>query len=128
MGYDKYEKRGAYHWASAAPGYRFWRFQPHVDANYLIALRQLEHALASVKGRPPAVLDLACGDGVMTHRMRERGFSVIGLDMENLPLKLGREEMAKRGTEASFVQGSALALPFSNGAFDGVVAMELIEH
>ncbi len=128
MAYDKYERYGAYHWRAAAPGFRFWRYAPQSDANYIIALRQLQRGLPSMGGRPPRVLDIACGDGVMTYRMRRAGLSVVGIDLDHLALRLARRELGKRRTTAALLRASCMALPFADGSFDGVVAMELIEH
>jgi ubiquinone/menaquinone biosynthesis C-methylase UbiE len=127
--YDKYERYGAYHWPPVHPGLRFWKFEPQADANYILALNQLSHRLASANGRAPRILDIACGDGVMTYRMRKAGMEVVGLDLEQLALRIAREQLAKRGAGgAQFVRGSCMALPFPDGSFDGAVAMELIEH
>jgi ubiquinone/menaquinone biosynthesis C-methylase UbiE len=127
--YDKYERYGAYHWPPVHPGIRFWKFEPQADANYLLALNELRRRLPPVSGRAPRILDIACGDGVMTYRMRQAGMEVVGLDLEQLALKIARDELAKRGAHGTqFVRGSCMALPFPENSFEGAVAMELIEH
>jgi SAM-dependent methyltransferase len=128
MSYDKYEKYGAYHWKSAHPTF-FWRYSPIADANYRIALEYLTRSLKPTKDQPMRILDNACGDGVMVYRLAQQGFSVVGLDRERLALSLARREIAKRNVKAvALLQGTCEALPFQAGSFDGVVAMELIEH
>jgi ubiquinone/menaquinone biosynthesis C-methylase UbiE len=127
--YDKYERYGAYHWPPVHPGIRFWKFEPQADANYILALNELRKRLASVNGRAPRILDIACGDGVMTYRMRQEGMEVVGLDLEQLALLIARDQLTKRGAHGTpFVRGSCMALPFADGSFEGAVAMELIEH
>jgi ubiquinone/menaquinone biosynthesis C-methylase UbiE len=127
--YDKYERHGAYHWPPVHPGIRFWKFEPQADANYILALNELRKRLPPVGGRAPRILDIACGDGVMTYRMRGAGMEVVGLDLEQLALLIARAQITKRGAQGTqFVRGSCMALPFADGAFEGAVAMELIEH
>lgn len=127
--YDKYERHGAYHWPPVHPGIRFWKFEPQADANYILALDQLRNRLPSVSGRAPRILDIACGDGVMTYRMRKAGMEVIGVDLELTALQLARTQLTKRGVHGTeLVRGSCMALPFADGSFEGAVAMELIEH
>jgi ubiquinone/menaquinone biosynthesis C-methylase UbiE len=127
--YDKYERYGAYHWPLVHPGVRFWKFDPQADANYILALSELRKRLLPVSGRTPRVLDIACGDGVMTYRMRQAGMEVVGLDLELLAMLLARDQLSKRRVSGiPFVRASCMALPFADGSFDGAVAMELIEH
>ena len=129
MGFDKYQKFGAYHWWASHPGFRFWRYSPRADANYVVALRLLEAHLDSLHSANCRVLDLACGDGVMAYRMRRRGLSIVGLDLETLALRYAKEELARRNVlDVALVQGACEALPFSAAVFDGIVVMELIEH
>jgi ubiquinone/menaquinone biosynthesis C-methylase UbiE len=129
MSYDKYERYGAYHWPPVAPGMRFWKYEPQADANYRIAYQELRRRLPPTNGARPRILDIACGDGVMTYQMRRAGLSVVGLDLELLSLQLARRELAKRNVGAPrLVRGSCMALPFADATFDGAVAMELIEH
>jgi ubiquinone/menaquinone biosynthesis C-methylase UbiE len=127
--YDKYERYGAYHWPLVHPGIRFWKFDPQADANYILAFNELRKRLPSAGGRTSRVLDIACGDGVMTYRMRQAGIEVVGLDLELLAMRLARDQLTKRGVDGTlFVRASCMAMPFADGSFDGAVAMELIEH
>jgi ubiquinone/menaquinone biosynthesis C-methylase UbiE len=127
--YDKYELHGAYHWPPVHPGIRFWKFEPQADANYILALNELRKRLPSASGRAPRILDIACGDGVMTYRMHQAGMEVVGLDLELTALVLARTQLTKRGVHGTrSVRGSCMALPFADRSFEGAVAMELIEH
>lgn len=64
------------------------------------------------------VLDLGCGDGVLTARLVERGASVVGVDASAAQVAAARE----RGLDARVVDGTALDLGetfdavFSNAA------------
>jgi 2-polyprenyl-3-methyl-5-hydroxy-6-metoxy-1,4-benzoquinol methylase len=65
----------------------------------------------------------------MTYKVGRRGLSVVGLDMEMLAIKYAQQELAKRNiTNTRFVQATGEDLPFSDQVFDGVIAMELVEH
>jgi ubiquinone/menaquinone biosynthesis C-methylase UbiE len=69
------------------------------------------------------VLDVACGTGVVTRVAAERatGGQVIGLDLNAEMLKVARSQLEGTGSLIEWRQGSALALPFENDAFDVVL-------
>lgn len=82
------------------------------------------------------VLDLGCGAGRHAFALMRRGATVVAFDR-------GREELdAVRATSGAMqeagelprpdvggpVQGDALALPFPDDSFDGIVAAEVLEH
>jgi SAM-dependent methyltransferase len=60
-------------------------------------------------------LDLGCGRGTLVSFLRRSGADVFGLDVSDLRL-------------ARTVAGNALALPFVDGAFRTIVALDIIEH
>jgi demethylmenaquinone methyltransferase/2-methoxy-6-polyprenyl-1,4-benzoquinol methylase len=60
---------------------------------------------------PKRTLDVACGTGFMTRRLRGE---VTGLDQSDAMLDVAREQVP----EATFAQGDALDLPFDDGAFE----------
>jgi ubiquinone/menaquinone biosynthesis C-methylase UbiE len=72
---------------------------------------RLADAIASLP--PVRTLDVACGTGFLTRHLQGE---VVGLDASERML----EEARKQVPDASFVQGDALSLPFSDGAFDRV--------
>jgi demethylmenaquinone methyltransferase/2-methoxy-6-polyprenyl-1,4-benzoquinol methylase len=61
------------------------------------------------------VLDLACGTGDFCRLLSENDIEVVGIDMSEGMLRAAR-------TDAGLVLGDAASLPFSEGAFDGVVS------
>ena len=66
----------------------------------------------AIRGLPPRrTLDVACGTGFMTRRLRGQ---VTGLDQSEAMLEVAREQVPG----ATFVQGDALDLPFEDGAFE----------
>ncbi len=66
-----------------------------------------------------SLLDVGCGTGHFTRRFREAGFAVTGLDMDPNALAFA----ASHSPGAALAQGSALALPFADRAFDHVIAI-----
>ena len=78
---------------------------------------------------PQSLLDVGCGEGVLTHawatgRLRDR--RVVGIDLDDPHL---RDEWAARSApNLSYLAGGADRLPFADGEFDAVSAIEVLEH
>ncbi len=67
------------------------------------------------------VLDIACGTGVVTLLAAGRvgsGGQVVGLDLNAGMLAMARSRPAPAGARIEWKEGSALALPFTDGSFD----------
>ncbi|MCO6041143.1 class I SAM-dependent methyltransferase [Thermococcus alcaliphilus] len=65
------------------------------------------------------ILDLACGTGIPTLELAERGYDVIGLDLHEEMLKVARRKAEERGLGVEFLQGDALEITFEN-EFDAI--------
>lgn len=72
------------------------------------------------------VLDAGCGTGYGAAALAESAHSVIGVDVAWEAVEYARQHYAR--PNLWFLQASATALPFAQGAFQLVVAFELIEH
>jgi SAM-dependent methyltransferase len=99
---------------------------------YAFALRQrlvVEMLFADV-GRPRHVLDVGCGPGVMIEPVLAHGGRLTGVDLS--PAMVARAEARAQALGASercrFSIASAERLPFSDGAFDAVTAMGVVEY
>lgn len=68
------------------------------------------------------VLDLGCGTGLYTERLRTMGFDTISLDYSAKMLEIAKSKM-----DGEFIRGDALSLPFRDSSFDGVVAITSFE-
>lgn len=73
----------------------------------------------SLMGEEAQVLDLACGDGRHTRRLAERAGRVVALDLSANMLQMARKKCAGQ-ERIDFVRGSMFALPFPDGAFNGI--------
>jgi 2-polyprenyl-3-methyl-5-hydroxy-6-metoxy-1,4-benzoquinol methylase len=88
-------------------------------------LREID---ASVRlTRPASLLDVGCGEGVVTQRMAAvSGAATVGVDLGSDELLA---EWARRSSERVYFRpGSAYDLPFDDGSFDCVCALEVLEH
>jgi 2-polyprenyl-6-hydroxyphenyl methylase / 3-demethylubiquinone-9 3-methyltransferase len=80
--------------------------------------------LGDLRGR--LVLDAGCGGGLVARELAAAGATVVGLDRS-----LGSLGVARRAVEVGAfrpVQGRLERLPFADGAFDAVVAADVLEH
>lgn len=77
-------------------------------------------------GHGVRVLDLGCGAGLLSNYLARRGHAVTGIDTtaENLAVARDHDPTGR----VDYRCGDALALPFPDGSFDVVCAMDLIEH
>lgn len=70
------------------------------------------------------VLDLGCGDGLLTTALAERGARAAGIDIDRSMLRAATARAEPGGGQrARFVQGRIEQLPFPNTMFDIVVAI-----
>ena len=88
------------------------------------------HWIAQARARliPPAargdaaLLDIACGGGLLAPHVRELGYRHHGVDLSPTAAPVARAH------GVTVVRGDALALPFADEVFDVVVAGEVLEH
>jgi len=100
----EYAERGDYH-EEMRPD---WVYLPV----YLAKKAYVERVLAGY--RDARIIDLGCGEGVMVRSFRDRGYNIIGIDLNY---------------ESEWVQrGSILETGFPDGAFDLVMCLDVIEH
>ena len=79
------------------------------------------------------VLDVGCGSGVVTREIARRvgpSGRVVGIDASPALLSVARElaDGAGLGDRVEFREGSVLALPLPDGAFDAVIAVTVLSH
>lgn len=75
----------------------------------------------AARGRRPRVLDLCCGSGDLCFLAEEAGAgAVVGADFTLPMLAVARRRRNRDARRSAFVQADALALPFSDSAFDAI--------
>ena len=92
-------------------------------------MARFEHDAAQLLkvARPASILDVGCGEGVLTERWAHsiRG-RVVGIDLDDPKL---RDEWARRSLpNLEFRTGLGASLPYADGEFEAATAMEVLEH
>ena len=118
--FTKYQERGPYHWDEAKRSIR--KFNAHQEARFQWILR----CLGDVKEK--TVLDVGCGDGVLTYRIVKKGANAIGLDSSEDAIKLAKEIFSGKNLPAKFILADAHEMPIENNSIDCVVLGEVLEH
>jgi 2-polyprenyl-3-methyl-5-hydroxy-6-metoxy-1,4-benzoquinol methylase len=80
------------------------------------------------RAQPRSILDVGCGEGVLTELWAERltPERVVGIDLEDPKLKAEWRRRARPNLE--FRTGLGHELPYADGEFEAVAAMEVLEH
>lgn len=84
------------------------------------------YVFAARLARGKRVLDLGCGTGYGSAEISKSAASVTGLDISADAIDYGKRAYTQ--TNMRFLRASAASIPARNGAFDLVVAFEVIEH
>lgn len=76
------------------------------------------------------LLDVGCGGGQVAIDIAAQrpDLEVTGLDLSADQVRRATVRARAAGAPVSFVQGSALELPFADGAFDAVISIASIKH
>jgi 2-polyprenyl-3-methyl-5-hydroxy-6-metoxy-1,4-benzoquinol methylase len=80
------------------------------------------------RAAPASVLDVGCGEGVLTARWAQELGSrpVVGIDLDDAELRAEWEKRRRENLE--FRAMRAENLPFADGEFDLAAAIEVLEH
>jgi 2-polyprenyl-3-methyl-5-hydroxy-6-metoxy-1,4-benzoquinol methylase len=89
--------------------------------------RELDELLA--RARPSSLLDVGCGEGVLVQRWAKElgeGSRLVGLDLEEESIQAGWAQHAAPNLSYEIMRSERL--PFAEGEFDVVTAIEVLEH
>ena len=80
------------------------------------------------RAAPQRLLDVGCGEGVLTHRWAQRlgDRPVVGIDLEDPAIQAEWEK--RQAPNLSYRVMKAENLPFGAGEFDVAAAIEVLEH
>ncbi|HLR59263.1 MAG TPA: class I SAM-dependent methyltransferase [Pseudogracilibacillus sp.] len=70
------------------------------------------------------VLDIGCGSGYGSHKLKSLGYNVTGIDLSERMIELAKESL---GSEVPFYVGSVDELPFESNSFDYALLINVIE-
>lgn len=109
--------------ASAEGGPTRRRLSFHVDTDAEKRARKAEKVVGIIQQLAPSphrglALDIGCGAGYISERLRALGWRTISLDVTD----------HRTIATADFLLGQAESLPFSSGLFSLVVSNHVIEH
>ncbi len=81
-----------------------------------------------VSTEPQSLLDVGCGEGIVTHRWATElaPRRVVGIDLDD-PM-IAAEWSKRTAPNLSYIAQRAENLPFADGEFDLVTAIEVLEH
>lgn len=72
-----------------------------------------------------SILDIGCGNGRLLDMFRDEEIEYTGIDFSKQLITIAKHE---RGSKGTFLQGSALSLPFENNSFHTVFSIAVLHH
>jgi 2-polyprenyl-6-hydroxyphenyl methylase/3-demethylubiquinone-9 3-methyltransferase len=131
----KFDRLAARWWDPKGPMAPLHAMNP-ARMGWIIARIARRHGRDPAADRPLSglrVLDVGCGAGLASEALARAGAAVTGLDAAGAALAAARAHAAAAGLEITYKQGTTEALladPAARaaGAFDTVLALEVVEH
>jgi len=120
--FQKYKSRGAYHWEQI--GIHPLKRNIFVLARYKNMIELAKNAVDNISNKK--ILDIGCGDGVLSYLFAKEGGIVSGVDYSDIAIKFAKEKT--KNYNIDFRQGSAYKLPFKDHSFDIIYSSDVIEH
>jgi 2-polyprenyl-3-methyl-5-hydroxy-6-metoxy-1,4-benzoquinol methylase len=119
--FNKYKIRGpSYHWVQVSKSIRKRNL-------FVVARYQLLDKLIGDEIYKKKVLDVGCGDGVLSYLLAEKGAVISGIDNSKEAI-ITASEKCKQFDNIKFIKSSVYELPFDEMSFDYVVSSDVIEH
>lgn len=123
--FDKYEKRGAYHWQAIDKSLKNLFFlNLFLLARYQKILTEIENLAFDKK-----ILDVGCGDGALDWLIYKKTKAKIwGIDSSIKAIEIAQKKFKDLKITANFEVSSGYKLKFTSGFFDVVILADVIEH
>lgn len=112
--------------ASVFDDYQWWNERDvltQVTPARLAYLRRVAGALEGARA-----LDLGCGGGMLAEPLARAGARVTGIDVSFNALAAARDHARQSALGIGYLRSLGEELPFRDGAFDLVVAFDVLEH
>lgn len=74
------------------------------------------------------ILDIACGDGILSLKIAEKGCEVHGIDISENLIETASSFANQESIACEFIVGDAENLPYPDGYFDKIVCSCSLEH
>ena len=71
------------------------------------------------------VLDVGCGQGLLTRKLAQRCKNAVGIDLSCDALAIAR---AEGGANIAYIEGDALTYPFAADSFDMIAGIAVLHH
>jgi 2-polyprenyl-3-methyl-5-hydroxy-6-metoxy-1,4-benzoquinol methylase len=85
-------------------------------------------SMCRVIGKNKKVLEVGCGDGILSLALASNGNDVIGIDVSSTCISISRRNSQIFGVNAEFRQLNGVKLDFLDESFDCVISKDLFEH
>lgn len=122
--FDKYDRKGAYHWDDYFGGLR--RMNAYTRARYDLVLECARKANLPADAR---ILEVGCGDGALSGVLCSKlRIAACGVDTSETGLALARSMFADRGLAGDFRHITGYDTGFPDASFDLIVCSDVIEH
>lgn len=110
---------------SIAPSYDFMNRAMTMGVDRLWRRAAVNYLRTQLQGNPsPELLDIATGTGDLAILLARRlpGSTIIGMDLSEGMLKVGRQKASRAGLDSRirFMQGNGLDIPLRDGSVDAV--------
>jgi len=104
--------------------YRKWRMSELGRITDRIEEELILDVIGPVRGK--RLLDVGCGDGVLSVRLAQAGANVTGIDSDPRMLATARRRAEEASIQIAFVDGDAQTLPFDDRYFDIVLSVTML--
>lgn len=113
----------------------FWELSweqadPERVAEYISSFDREPDALVSILRRygVKTVCDAGCGCGAYAAKLAANGFRVSGFDISARAVEIARGLLRRASLEAELKTAGILSTGYAGGAFDGVIARDVLDH